>query len=1109
MTWFDTFTDDEQQSVEQLQKQGITGKPAKKKDVGLFDGVADSPIRGAGVGFIKVADTLAKPLDFAGDAVSYAVDYAKGDDLPSFNDYRANAVKQRDDLVFKSIEALEDRENTGLIGNIGVGLGDYIWRGLTGGMIGGVAGAATLTGGTTGHYQYNNLRRKDVDSYTALQVAGVNAVGDAAATALPLSYGFKGAGGVVKDGVLSIGGATGLLTGMQFTSSEVLKDAGYDKQAAQFEVTKETVLTDLVLNTLLFGAARGVAHRNARLSQEVEAEIRRVSDDPDIRSDVINETLVRNELDFESTLTPVHTSDPIQQNNHLQNLDAATDQIQSGQPVSVPHQEANYTREINISEYEAELTKQNNMMTYWEKSSIIANNLFEQGYGQEIELKNGEKVKLIRVNDPENGDGNHNIYAVNKNGKLIGDLGYSSIEELNGDRYNPSIHVDENYRRKGVATALYDLAESVGGKIPELNATYGVLRTEQGKAFREARERSKNSPSNKPQKRIVDFESSALPANAKSIARRAQQEGVDPSVALTISHIETGGQFSHTAKNPESTAHGLFQVLDKTWKNLGGKDRTNIDEQIRIGLKHIKQANSYISKKLGREPVAHEQYLGHLLGPSGAVHILGADPKAKLIDIVRKYDPDNANAIVNNNGMKGLTVEQAIEKWRKKWNTLSNRYGGENTTTAYGMDGSSYDLNYEIRSMDDLIVSNDQLYGVNPHYPAELQPRDRTREASRQQIERMADDLKPELLGESAKISDGAPIAGLDGVIESGNGRMMAIRQAAENGKADPYFQMVNNFASARGWDISGINNPVLVRTRLSDVDRVEFSRLANESDVAQFSASERAKTDVDRLPDASLLRLNSDGNINIDGSMDYVRAFMDQIPQSERGPMQTPDGRLTQDGKRRIETALTNQAYGDSNLVARLSENLDDSSRTVLNALLRSAPQLAQLADLVKQGGRYANTIAKDLAAAAQKLSDLKANGLRVDDYLGQGQLIDDGLSPGAKEFLQVFDQNSRSSKAINDVIKSKIDEVDAMGDPRQGSLFGDTPEDIAFMNILNENPNQMVSVKRVSDEGVEVETEIPLHQLVSELEMDAKQAELDNTATQAAISCALQFGE
>ncbi len=28
-------------------------------------------------------------------------------------------------------------------------------------------------------------------------------------------------------------------------------------------------------------------------------------------------------------------------------------------------------------------------------------------------------------------------------------------------------------------------------------------------------------------------------------------------------------------------------------KNLGGKDRNNVDEQIRIGLKHIKQANNY------------------------------------------------------------------------------------------------------------------------------------------------------------------------------------------------------------------------------------------------------------------------------------------------------------------------------------------------------------------------------------------------------------------------------------------------------------------------------------------------------------------------------------
>ncbi|MEG2445942.1 MAG: lytic transglycosylase domain-containing protein, partial [Acinetobacter sp.] len=533
-------------------------------------------------------------------------------------------------------------------------------------------------------------------------------------------------------------------------------------------------------------------------------------------------------------------------------------------------------------------------------------------------------------------------------------------------------------------------------------------------------------------KRIVDFDSTALPVNAKTIARKATQEGVDPSVALTISHIETGGSFSNTAKNPTSTAHGLFQILDKTWKGQGGGNRNSVDEQIRMGLKHIKQANNFIKQKIGRDPIAHEQYLGHLLGPSGAVHVLKADPKANLLDVVKQYDKKYAEAIVNNNGMKGLTVGQAIDKWRKKWNSLSGRYGGDNISTVTGMDGSSYDVATEIRPLSELITSNDALYGVNPNYPAELQPRDRTRAASRQQIESMANDLRPEWLADSPKLSDGAPITGLDGVVESGNGRTLAIGKAYAEGKADAYLKMVNDYAAARGMDISGIDQPVLVRTRLTDTDRVQFTKLANEADVAQFSAPERARTDVDRLPDASLINVNNDGTLNLDQSMNFVRGFIDQLPQSERANMQTPDGRLSQDGKRRIETALAQNTYEDGNLVARLSENLDDDSKNVLNALLRASPQLSQLGALVKQGGRHANTIATDLAQAAQKLSDIKASGQTVRDYLDQGQLIDDGLSVGARDFLNVFDQNKRSVKGIGEHIQSKIDEIEAKGDPR-----------------------------------------------------------------------------
>lgn len=953
MSWYDTFADDEQKSVEELQSKGITGKPTVQNEVGIFDGAITSPFRGMAIGLNKVGDAISAPIDAVVDRVSYSLkDVSTNEFIEPYEEYKAKREKARDNLVYGTIDKLEDKDNTGVVGRFGVGAGDYLWRGALGAATGGTLGAATLTGGSTGNYIYTDLTRKGVDENTALQVAGVNAVGDAIGTALPMSYGFRGTGGLVGDAALSVGGATALNTGVQYTSNQILKAAGNEKEAKQFEVTGESFATDLALNALLFGGARYLGSRQNQLDQDVDAEINQLNaDDIETRNDQINDTLVKNSFEFEDTTLPVRTTDPVQQNNHYKNLDAATDQILKGQTVSVP----------------------------------------------------------------------------------------SRVE---------------------------------------------------GEARRAT----------------IDYANSSLPTNAKQIALRAKQDGIDPRVALTISHIETGGKFSHTAKNPTSSAYGLFQVLDDSWKNLGGKDRNNVEEQIRIGLKHIKQANSYIRKSLGREPVAHEQYLGHLLGPGGAVKILEADPSRPLIDVVRSYDSKNANAIVKNNGMSGMTVGQAINKWRNKWNQLSSRYG--EPSTAYGMDGSSYDFTYEVKDWADLVASNDRLYGVNPLYPSELQPRDRTREASRQQIERMADDLKPELLGESYKLSDGAPIIGPDNVVESGNGRTLAIGRAYENGRAEAYRDFIQNWANERGMDISGLNQPVLVRTRLSDVDRVAFARLANESDVAQFSATERAMSDVDRLPDSTLLKINNDGSINIDGSMDYVRSFVDQLPQSERGSVITSDGRLSQEGKRRIESAIVQRAYGDSNLVTRLSENLDDDSKNVLNALLRAAPQLSQLNDLVKQGGRFENTISQDLAQAAQKLTDLKANGLQVRDYLNQGQLIDDGLSDGARRFLEVFDNNRNSAKAISESINSEIQAIENMGDPRQGSLFGKTPEEQAALDVIFSNPDQPIAVSRINSMGEPEEFTMTLRDYHAELEAEIKQSEQDILAAQTALNCALQFG-
>ncbi len=924
--WLSDLSSETQQDFEKLNSQGLQHPDTRPNEPGVFDGAISSPFRGMAIGLNKVGDAISAPIDAVVDRVSYSLkDVSTNEFIEPYEEFKAKREKARDNLVYGTIADLEDKDNTGIVGNIGVGVGDYLWRGALGVATGGTLGAATLTGGSTGNYVYTDLTRKGVDENTALKVAGVNAVGDAIGTALPIGYGFKGTGGLVADAALSVGGATGLNTGMQYASEQLLKSNGYDKQAKQYEVTGESVATDLLINSLMFGGARYLGSRQNKLDQDVDAEINQLnSDDIETRNDQVNDALVRNSFEFEDTTLPVQTTDPVQQNKHYQNLDAATEQILKGQPVSVPNTVARGNIDIAPSEF-----------------------------------------KTIRYDDPR----------------------LDAVLETKASSMNMS------------------------WAIPLLQA------------------------------------------------------------------IRKGGERSHNWQVSPKGAKSIMQIMPDTQKGLernSGKkfDINNPSDATEMALLLVKEISDTYKTK---------------------------DPKV----IAAHYNGGFKNGKAMQNTGKPVSDETI-----KYVNNISNYLQNNNRSVAYGMDGSSYDFAYEVKDWADLVASNDRLYGVNPLYPSELQPRDRTREASRQQIERMADDLKPELLGESPMLSNGAPIIGPDNVVESGNGRTLAIGRAYDNGRADAYREFVQNWANSRGMDISGLNQPVLVRTRLSDVDRVAFSRLANESDVAQFSATERAMSDVDRLPDSTLLKINNDGSINIDGSMDYVRSFVDQLPQSERGSVITSDGRLSQEGKRRIESAIVQRAYGDSNLVTRLSENLDDDSKNVLNALLRAAPQLSQLNDLVKQGGRFENTISQDLAQAAQKLTDLKANGLQVRDYLNQGQLIDDGLSDGARRFLEVFDNNRKSAKAISESINSEIQAIENMGDPRQGSLFGETPEEQAALDVIFSNPDQPIAVSRINSMGEPEEFTMTLRDYHAELEAEIKQSEQDILAAQTALNCALQFG-
>src|SRR5205085_6986239 len=141
-----------------------------------------------------------------------------------------------------------------------------------------------------------------------------------------------------------------------------------------------------------------------------------------------------------------------------------------------------------------------------------------------------------------------------------------------------------------------------------------------------------------------------------------------------------------------------------------------------------------------------------------------------------------------------------------------------------------------------VVEARDLRTSADEGYDAALQPRDRDRAAAEQQVREMASRLEPERLGFSAEADRGAPIVGDDGMVESGNGRIMAIRQAyAEGGDAA---QRYRDWLATQGVDVARYQEPVLVRqrvTELSPEERQGFAVAANRPATLALSAPERA----------------------------------------------------------------------------------------------------------------------------------------------------------------------------------------------------------------------------------------------------------------------------
>lgn len=375
--------------------------------------------------------------------------------------------------------------------------------------------------------------------------------------------------------------------------------------------------------------------------------------------------------------------------------------------------------------------------------------------------------------------------------------------------------------------------------------------------------------------------------------------------------------------------------------------------------------------------------------------------------------------------------------------------------------GTEVQTGFTVVEAEELIASHDINGEPNPAFPTELQPRDRGRDASIAWVKKTARQLDPDSLGRTRRADTGAPIVGPDRVVESGNGRTMAIQEAYRSGSADEYREWLIEEAHHYNLDagrVRAMRAPVLVRVRTSTLDRREFAVEANQDDKLSMTGTEKARADADRLDEGLVAKLTDDGNLLAASNRDFLMGFLQSLGDTEAAQYMTSDGNPTGALIARVQAAIFAKAYNDDRLLEMTADASKPEVANVINALNVAAPEFirAQAAD---QAGTDALTnqlvdsVETSLnAQAVQAIIDAtnlvrraKADGSSVEEAVNQMGLFGD-IPPATAAMALFINQNNRSAKRLGLAFRAMAEfvrleaergqTVDMFGEGQQASL-------------------------------------------------------------------------
>ncbi len=186
------------------------------------------------------------------------------------------------------------------------------------------------------------------------------------------------------------------------------------------------------------------------------------------------------------------------------------------------------------------------------------------------------------------------------------------------------------------------------------------------------------------------------------ITNAANRYGEDPDTAIRMAQLESG--LDPNAKNPKSTASGLFQFLSGTWGDYGnGRSPFDAEASADAGVRLMRDNRRALRRGLGREPTPGEIYMAHQQGAGGALSFL-KNPTAAAHTIV------GSKAISLNlpKERAGEAMTITAGDFAQLW---SNKLGGANGPQLYsgGATTGSVDPNSSFRATDGVDPSKTQI----------------------------------------------------------------------------------------------------------------------------------------------------------------------------------------------------------------------------------------------------------------------------------------------------------------------------------------------------------------------------------------------------------------